>query len=83
LRDEFLNGEIFYSLKEATVNASTTKPTDTSDNISPTSSMPTTSPEDFKTLKGLTPYEYICSIWTKEPQRFTLNPTHLTPGPNI
>jgi hypothetical protein len=37
----------------------------------------------LKTLKGLTPYEYICSLWTKEPQRFKLNPTHLTLGPNI
>ncbi len=36
----------------------------------------------LKTLKGLTPYEYICSIWTKQPQRFKLNPTHLTLGPN-
>jgi len=35
----------------------------------------------LKTLKGLTPYEFICAIWTKEPQRFTLNPTHLTLGP--
>ncbi|MDQ2840408.1 MAG: integrase core domain-containing protein, partial [Acidobacteriota bacterium] len=35
----------------------------------------------LKTLKGLTPYQYICSIWTKEPQRFKLNPTHLTRGP--
>ena len=25
----------------------------------------------LKTLKGLTPYEYICKIWTKEPQRFS------------
>ncbi len=37
----------------------------------------------LKTLRGLTPYEYICSIWTKEPQRFKLNPTHLSLGPNI
>ncbi|HEY0308373.1 MAG TPA: IS481 family transposase, partial [Acidobacteriaceae bacterium] len=36
----------------------------------------------LKTLKGLTPYEYICSTWTKEPQRFKLNPTHLSPGLN-
>ena len=36
----------------------------------------------LKTLKGLTPYEYICKCWTKEPQRFTLNPHHQTPGPN-
>ena len=34
----------------------------------------------LKTLKGLTPYEHICSLWTKEPQRFKLNPTHLTLG---
>ena len=36
----------------------------------------------LKTLKGLTPYEYICNIWTKEPERFTLNPTHQKPGLN-
>jgi Integrase core domain len=36
----------------------------------------------LKTLKGLTPYEYICSLWTKEPQPFKLNPTHLTLGSN-
>ena len=24
----------------------------------------------LKTLKGLTPYEYICKIWTREPERF-------------
>jgi transposase InsO family protein len=37
----------------------------------------------LKTLKGLTPYEYICKIWTAEPQRFILNPHHYMPGPNI
>jgi transposase InsO family protein len=26
----------------------------------------------LKTLKGLTPYEYICKIWTKEPERLDL-----------
>jgi transposase InsO family protein len=36
----------------------------------------------LKTLKGLTPYEYICRSWSKEPQRFTLNPLHQMPGPN-
>jgi transposase InsO family protein len=36
----------------------------------------------LKTLKGLTPYEYICKIWTKEPQRFTINPIHQMPGLN-
>ena len=28
----------------------------------------------LKTLKGLTPYEYICKIWTTEPKRFNLDP---------
>ncbi len=36
----------------------------------------------LKRLKGLTPYEYICKIWTKEPKRFRLNLTHHTPGLN-
>jgi transposase InsO family protein len=36
----------------------------------------------LKTLKGLTPYEYICSIWTKSPKRFTINPLHFTVGLN-
>jgi predicted transposase YbfD/YdcC/transposase-like protein len=36
----------------------------------------------LKTLKGLTPYEFICKCWTKEPQRFTSNPHHQIPGPN-
>ena len=36
----------------------------------------------LKTLKGLTPYEFICKMWTKEPRRFRLNPIHQTPGPN-
>jgi transposase InsO family protein len=37
----------------------------------------------LKTLKGLTPYEFICKAWTKEPQRFTLNPLQQMPGLNI
>ena len=37
----------------------------------------------LKTLKGLTPYEFICKLWTKEPDRFTLNPLHQMPGLNI
>ena len=36
----------------------------------------------LKTLKGLTPYEYVCKIWTQEPERFKLNPIHYTPGLN-
>jgi len=37
----------------------------------------------LKTLRGLTPYEAICSAWTKQPDRFTLNPIHQMPGLNI
>ena len=37
----------------------------------------------LKTLKGLTPYEFICKCWTKEPDRFTIDPTHQFPGLNI
>jgi len=36
----------------------------------------------LKTLKGLTPYEYICKIWTAQPQRFKINPIHQMLGPN-
>ncbi len=36
----------------------------------------------LKTLKGLTPYEYICKIWTSEPERFILDPIHQMPGLN-
>jgi len=36
----------------------------------------------LKTLKGLTPYEFICSRWTSEPKRFRLNPIHQMPGLN-
>ena len=37
----------------------------------------------LKTLKGLTPYEFICKAWTNQPERFTLNPLHQMPGLNI
>jgi transposase InsO family protein len=36
----------------------------------------------LKTLRGLTPYEYICKVWTTEPQRFRLDPLHQMPGLN-
>ncbi len=36
----------------------------------------------LKTLKGLTPYEYVCKIWTQEPERFKANPIHHIPGLN-
>ncbi|MCW8087616.1 IS481 family transposase, partial [Roseococcus sp. MDT2-1-1] len=37
----------------------------------------------LKTLRGLTPYQAICKAWAEEPQRFTANPHHQMPGPNI
>jgi len=37
----------------------------------------------LKALQGLTPFEYICKIWISEPDRFTVDPTHHTPGQNI
>lgn len=36
----------------------------------------------LKTLSGLTPYEYIAKLWTAEPERFIINPTHQMPGLN-
>jgi len=36
----------------------------------------------LKTLQGLTPFEYICKIWTSEPERFNLDPIHHTMGLN-
>jgi transposase InsO family protein len=37
----------------------------------------------LKTLKGPTPYEFICKTWASEPHRFTANPLHKMPGLNI
>jgi len=37
----------------------------------------------LKTLKGLTPYEFICKAWTSQPERFIVNPLQQMPGPNI
>ncbi|WP_052639902.1 IS481 family transposase [Pseudorhizobium banfieldiae] len=36
----------------------------------------------LKTLKGLTPYEFICKRWTSEPDQFIINPIHQMPGLN-
>jgi transposase InsO family protein len=36
----------------------------------------------LKTLRGLTPYEYVARIWTEDPGRFKSDPYRLTPGPN-
>ena len=37
----------------------------------------------LKTLKGLTPYEYICKIWQEQPKRFIINPLHHNLGLNM
>lgn len=37
----------------------------------------------LKTLKGLTPFEYIAKCWTTEPKRFNQNPFHHSVGLNI
>ena len=34
----------------------------------------------LKGLRGLTPYERICQLWTECPERFRLNPHHHTVG---
>lgn len=34
----------------------------------------------LKTLRGLTPTEFILNAWTKEPDRFRIDPSHLIPG---
>jgi transposase InsO family protein len=36
----------------------------------------------LKTLRGLTPYEYILQCWQKDPQSFTIDPNHHTLGLN-
>ena len=35
-----------------------------------------------KTRSGLTPQEYICQQWQKDPERLHQNPHHHTVGPN-
>lgn len=34
----------------------------------------------LKNLRGLTPYEHVLQAWTKEPERFRLEPSHHIPG---
>ena len=34
----------------------------------------------LKTLKDLTPYEFICKTWIADPDRFILDPIHQMPG---
>lgn len=37
----------------------------------------------LKTLRGLTPYEYICKCWTENPDQFRHDPIQYMPGLNI
>ena len=30
----------------------------------------------LKALRGLTPYEFTCQAWTREPERFRIDPSH-------
>ena len=36
--------------------------------------------KQLKTLRGLTPHEYVCKIWRDEPAAFKNDPTQLTSG---
>ena len=36
----------------------------------------------LKTLSGLIPYEYICKVWTSEPDSFIFEPIRQMPGLN-
>jgi hypothetical protein len=35
----------------------------------------------LKALRWKTPFQTICQAWTKDPDRFKIDPHHLTPGP--
>jgi transposase InsO family protein len=37
----------------------------------------------LKGLRGLTPFERICQLWTEQPEKFRLNPIHHMAGLNI
>ena len=37
----------------------------------------------LKTLKGLTPYEFICRQWILKPEKLRRDPIHQMPGLNI
>ncbi len=36
----------------------------------------------LRTLRGLTPYEYVARIWTEEPKRFKVDPYRYSTGLN-
>jgi hypothetical protein len=35
----------------------------------------------LETLRGLTPYGFVCQTWAKEPDRFRIDPSCHIPGP--
>ena len=70
------------TIKDATVKRYHYDDHDQLDGISPTSSHAYNFGRRLKTLKGLTPYEFICKCWTSEPERFRLNPLQQMPGLN-
>ena len=37
----------------------------------------------LKAIRGLTPYEAVCQSWIKQPERFKVDPSNYTSGPNI
>ena len=37
----------------------------------------------LETMRGLTPYEFVCQAWTKQLERFRLDTSHHTAAPNI
>jgi transposase InsO family protein len=68
------------TIKEGRSSATTTTVMNNLSVISITSSALFNFGRRLKTLKGRTPYEFICQCWTSEPQRFTLNPLHQPSG---
>jgi hypothetical protein len=36
----------------------------------------------LNTLKGITPYDFVCKAWTSHPQRFTISPLQKMPRLN-
>jgi len=71
------------TLKDATVKRTTTNPATSCEPHLDHFVQAYNYARRLKTLKGLTPYEFICKAWTKEPARFTLDPIHQMPGLNI
>lgn len=37
----------------------------------------------LKTLRGLTPNEFVCKAWSSQPDRFNVSPLQQIPGLNI